>query len=41
MPAETYNSVETDSNKKCFIYVKDLLGWKDFIINRRIKWQKK
>ena len=32
-PMETYNSVETDPNKKCFRYVKDLLGWKDFMIN--------
>ena len=32
-PMETYDSVETDPSKKCFRYVKDLLGWKDFMIN--------
>ena len=32
-PIETYDSVETDPNKKCFRYVKDLLGWKDFMVD--------
>ena len=30
---ETYYGREADPGKKCIIYVRNLLGWKDFMIN--------
>lgn len=32
-PIETLQGYETNPAKKCFRYVKDLLSWKDFMIN--------